>query len=124
MDRLGFHPGRFGHPLGGAASWSAKQHPDALDPENAQDRIDDGRLADAGLAGDDKRLARQSESDRGALAVGEFEAAALLDPRDGFGRLDWRPGKLAAGDPGQPIGDGLFGAVEAGEKRAVSLADL
>jgi hypothetical protein len=41
MDRLGFDPSGFNHPLGGAAGWSAKQHPDALELENAQGRIDE-----------------------------------------------------------------------------------
>jgi hypothetical protein len=58
MDRLGFNPSGFSHPLGRPAGWSTKQHPDALDPQNAQDRIDDGGLADARPTGDDERFAR------------------------------------------------------------------
>ena len=123
MDRLGLESRRFGHPLGRAPGRGAEQHPDALDPENAQDRLDDGGLADARPAGDDERLAGQRQPDRVALAVGEREAAALLDPRDGLVRIDRRPGKLAAGNSDQPIGDGLLGAIEAGEKHAVGLAD-
>ena len=96
---------------------------DALDAENAQDRLDDGGLADARPAGDDERLAGQRQPDRVALAVGEREAAALLDPGDGLQRIDRRPGKLAAGNSDQPLGDGLLGAIEAGEKHAVRLAD-
>ena len=50
------------------------------------------------------------------------EPAALLDPGDGFQRIDRRPGKLAAGDPEHAVGDGLLGAMEAGKERAVRLA--
>src|ERR1022692_2982805 len=55
---------------------------------------------------------------------GESQAAALLDPPDGLGRIDRWPGKLAAGDSDQPIGDGLLGAIEAGKNHAVGLTHL
>ena len=123
MNRPGLESRRFGHPLGRAPGRGAEQHLDALDPENAQDRLDDGGLADARPSGDDERLAGQRQPDRVALAVGEREAAALLDPGDGLQRIDRWPGKLAAGDSDQPLGDGLLGAIEAGKKRAIGLAD-
>ena len=74
-------------------------------------------------AGDDKRLADQRQPDCVALAVGEVKAAALLDPCDSSGRIDRRPGKLAARDSDQSVGDGLLGSIEAREKHAVRLAD-
>ena len=40
-----------------------------------------------------------------------------------FQRIDRRPGKLAARNSEQPLGDGLLGAIEAREKHAVGLAD-
>ena len=52
---LASEAGRLGHALGGAAGRRAKQQVHALGRENAQDRVDDGRLADAGPAGDDQR---------------------------------------------------------------------
>ena len=74
------HAGRLGHPLGGAAGRRAEQQLHVLGGQDAQDRVDDGRLADAGPAGDDQHLGQQRQLDRRFLAVGEREAGLLLDP--------------------------------------------
>src|SRR6202022_2911514 len=47
VDGLGLKAGRLGHALGGAASRSAQQKVGALGREDAQNRFDDGGLADA-----------------------------------------------------------------------------
>ena len=58
---------------------SSKLH--ALRRENAQDGVDDGRLADARSAGDDQHLGDQSQPDGGYLAFGERQAGASARSR-------------------------------------------
>ena len=73
-------PVDFGHALGRPAGRGAQQQPDGLRRENAQDRVDDGGLADARSAGDDQNLGQKGQPHRRLLAVGERQAGALLDP--------------------------------------------
>ena len=80
VNGLGLEPGRLGHALGGAAGRRAQQQLHALRGENAQDRVDDRGLADAGAAGDDQDLGRQRKPDRRFWLGGQFKADPLLDP--------------------------------------------
>ena len=123
MDGLGLEAGRFGHALGGPAGRGAQQQADALGGEDAQDRVDDGRLADARAAGDDEHLRQQGQPDRGDLAFGQRQAGLLLDPRQRLLRVDVGPGQRAVGQAPYPLGDDLLGPVEAGEEDAGGLAD-
>jgi hypothetical protein len=54
-------PGGLGHALGGAAGGRAEQQLHALGRQDAQDRVDDRGLADAGAAGDDHDLGRERQ---------------------------------------------------------------
>src|SRR5712671_950480 len=56
VDGFGLEPGGFGHALGGAARRGTQQQAHALSGDDAQDRVDDGRLAYPGPAGDDEHL--------------------------------------------------------------------
>src|SRR5262249_25320338 len=67
----------------------------ALRCEDAQDRLDDGGFADARPAGHDQDFGLQREPDRRDLAFGKGKADALLDPRQGFVRIDPGPRQCA-----------------------------
>ena len=95
----------------------------ALGGEDAQDRVDDGRLAHARAAGDDEHLRQQGQPDRGDLALGQRQAGLLLDPRQRLLRIDVGPGQLSVDQAQEPLGNDLLGAVEAGEEDAGRLAD-
>ena len=123
VNGLGLEPGRFGHALGGAAGRGAQQQAHALGGQDAQDRVDDGRLADTRAAGDDEHLRQQGQPDRGDLAFGQRQAGLLLDPRQRLLRVDVGPGQRSVGQAQYPLGNDLLGPVEAGEEDAGRLAD-
>ena len=95
VDGLGLEAGRLGHALGGAAGGGAEKQLRALCRENPQDRLDDRGLADTRPAGDDEHFGNQRQADRGLLALGKLQTAALLDPRQGLVRIDPGPGEFA-----------------------------
>ena len=80
VDGLGLEPGRLGHALGGPAGGRAEQQVDALCGQNAQDRVDDRRLAHARAAGDDQDLRQQRQPNCCDLALGRAKPGLLLDP--------------------------------------------
>ena len=88
VNGLGLEPGGFRHPLGGAAGRCAEQQVHALGRQDAQDGVDDGRLADARPAGDDQDLRQQGQSDGGDLAFGQRQTGLLLDPWQRLVRID------------------------------------
>ena len=124
VDGLGLEAGRLGHALGGAAGRGAEKKLRALGREHPQDRVDDRGLADTRPAGDDEHLGNQRQADRGLLALGKLQTAALLDPRQGLVRIDPGPGELAVHEPQQPLGDGTLGPVETRQKHARRFADI
>ena len=91
MNRLGFEPSRFSHPLGSSAGRRAEQQLHALGYQDPQNGVDDGRLADARPACDDQDLRLQGQSDGGNLAFGERQADPPLDPRQSLLRIDVGP---------------------------------
>ena len=95
----------------------------ALRREDAQDRLDDGGLADARTAGHDQHLGHQREPDRRDLAFGEGKTDALLDPRQGLVRIDPGPGQRAICQPRQPLGDGAFRPMQTSQKDAGRFAN-
>src|SRR5580692_4325850 len=95
MNRLGLKAGGLGHALGCAAGRGAKEQVDALRSENAQDRIDEGRLADSWAAGNDEHLRQQSQADCLGLTAGEREASLGLDPGECLMRVDVGPRQSA-----------------------------
>ena len=120
---LASNPGGFGHALGGTARRGAQRQAHALGGEDAQDRVDDGRLAHTGSAGDDEDLRHEGEPDRGHLTVGQRQAGLLLDPRQRLLRVDVGPGQRSIDQAQYPLGDDLLGPVQAGEEDAGRLAD-
>ena len=85
-------------------------------PQHRQDGIHQRRLADPGTAGDHQHLGRHGQPECLHLAVGQMQARLPLDPRDGLGDVDGRPGCVAVGEAAEPLGDTLFSPVEAREK--------
>src|SRR5580704_12277583 len=71
VNGLGLKPGGFGHALGGTARRGTQQQAHAVSGEDAQDRVDDGRLAYPGPAGDDEHLRQEGQSDRDDLTFGQ-----------------------------------------------------
>jgi hypothetical protein len=63
------------------------------------------------------------QTDRSPLTVGKLQTAALFDPAYSLLFVDSWPGQPAIDDADQPIGDRLFGPVEACQKGAGSVAD-
>ena len=91
MDGLRLDAGLLRHPFGGASGRRAEQDFHALGGENAQDGVEQRRLADAGAAGDHREFRLQRHPDRGALRGGERLAGPLLDPGDRLFGVDRRP---------------------------------
>jgi hypothetical protein len=123
VDGLGLEPGGFGHALGGTARRGAQQQAHALGGEDAQDRVDDGRLAYPGPAGNDEHLRQEGQSDRGDLTFGQRQTGLLLDPRQCLLRVDVGPGQFSIGQAQYPLGNDLLGPVEACEENADGLPD-
>src|SRR5580704_14112180 len=113
MNRLGLKAGGLGHALGCAAGRGAKEQVDALRSENAQDRIDEGRLADSWAAGNDEHLRQQSQADCLGLTAGEREASLGLDPGECLMRVDVGPRQSAICQTRQTLGGDLLCAIEA-----------
>ena len=91
MDGLRLDAGLFRHPFGCAPGRRAEQDFHALGGENAQNGVEQSRLADAGAAGDDRDFRLKRHPDRGALRGGERLAGPLLDPGDRLFGVDRRP---------------------------------
>ena len=79
------------HAFGGASGRRAEQDFHALGGEDAQDSVEQRRLADSGPAGDHHEFRLQRHPDRSALGGGEDLAGPLLDPRDRLFGVDRRP---------------------------------
>ena len=88
VDGLRLDPGLLGHALGGAARRRGEQNFRPLGGENAQDGVEQRRLADAGAAGDHRDLGAQNHLDRGALGRRQRLARLLLDPGNGLVDVD------------------------------------
>ena len=123
VDGVGPRSVVFAHPLGGPPGRRAQQQPHAFGGEDAQDRIDDGGLADTRSAGDNQDLGKQGEPHRRLLAVGELQSGALLDPGQRLVRVDPRPRQGPVGQGEQALRDGALGPVQAGEEDAIGFAD-
>ena len=123
MDGLRLHAGLFGHALGGAAGRGGEQELRSLGGEDAQDRVEKRRLADAGAAGDHGDLGAQDHFHRLALRGGERLAGFLLDPGDGLVGVDLRPGRRAAAQGEKPVRDAPFGEMKAAQEDAVGPVD-
>ena len=67
MDGLRLDAGLLRHPFGGASGRRAEQDFDALGGENAQNGVEQRRLADAGTAGDHRDFGAERHLDGGAL---------------------------------------------------------
>ena len=65
----------------------------------SQDRVDDRRLADAGAAGDDQRLALSARPIASFCVAASCKPVRLSTQAIAFVRVDVRPGQRAAGDP-------------------------
>src|SRR6516165_1107059 len=109
--------------LAAPARRSTKQQAHALSGEDAQDRVNDGRLAYPRSAGNDEPLGEERQSDRGDLTLGQRQAGLLLDPPKRLLRVDVGPGQFSHGQVQYPLGNHLLGAVEAHEEYAGGLAD-
>ena len=75
VDRNGLEPGGLCHPFGGTAGRRAEKQGHARGAQDAQDRVDDGRLAHARTAGDDHGLGVQGPVNRIGLAFRKPEVA-------------------------------------------------
>ena len=95
VNGLGLLPRCLAHALGGAARRRAQKHLHLLRPQDAQDRVHDGGLADARPAGDDEHLRGKSEFNRLALTFGEREFRFGGEPIDRLVGVDLRPGRLS-----------------------------
>ena len=104
------------HPFGGTTGRRAEHHSHALGGQDAQDGVDDGRLAHARPAGDDHGLGVQGQANRIGLAFRKRHAGLPLDPRQRLCGIDIRPGEPAARDLQKPFADPPFGPVQAAKK--------
>ena len=80
VDRLRLQPGGLAHPLGGAPGRRAQQDADILGGQDAQDRVDDRRLADARPAGNHRDLRGERRPDGIGLAGRQGEPGPPFHP--------------------------------------------
>ena len=98
-----------------------QQDIDALGGQDAQDRVDDRRLADARPAGDDGDLRGERRAYRVGLAGRQGEPGLALHPGQGLARVDVGPWEIAGGNVENAPGDRAFGPVQAAEEYAGDL---
>ena len=89
VDGPGLPPGGLAHPPGGPAGRRAQRELDALGGQDAQDGVDDGRLAHARPAGDDDRLGRERQPHGRGLARRQRQAGLPLHPGQRLVRRRW-----------------------------------
>ena len=118
VNGLRLQAGGLAHALRGAPGRRAQQKLHALGRQDAQDGVDDRRLAHARAAGDDSDLGGERQTHCLGLAGGQCEPRLPPDPRQRLLRVDVGPGQPARGDAGQPRRDRLFCPVETAEKDA------
>ena len=123
VDGLGLETGRLGHALCRSAGRSTEQEAYFLRCENAQNGVDDRRLAHSGTAGDDQHLGHQCEPDRRYLAFGQRKPDTLFRPWHRLGGIDPGPRQRAARKAHQAFRDGALGAVQAGQKHTRRFAN-
>ena len=118
VDRLCFEPGGLAHPLGRAPGRRAQQEIYVLRGQDSQDGIDNGRLAHAWPAGDDRYLRGERHPDGIGLAGRQGEPGLPRNPGQGLVRVDIGPERLARCDPQKTPGDRPLGPVQAAEEYA------
>ena len=123
VQRPGLEAGRLAQALGGAACRSGQGGLYLLGAQDPEDRVEQGRLADARPAGDDKQLGSKSKAHGVTLARCQLDADLALDPGDGLLTVDRRPGRRAPPQLAQPFGDAALGTMQAGEENAVAVID-
>ncbi len=123
MDGFRFVPRRLAHALGGASRRRAEEHLDMLRLQDAQDRIHNGGLADAGTSGDDEYLRAERQLDRLFLAFGEREGRFAREPSECLGGIDFWPRRFSGCKPQDALRDPFLGLVKPGEKNALCFFD-
>ena len=123
MDGLRLDAGLFGHALRGASGRRGEQDFRSLGGENAQNRVEQGRLANARAAGDHHRLGAQRHFNRRALRRRQHLARLFLDPGQGLLHVDRRPGQGASDQCAQPFGHAALGDVKPAQENARLAAD-
>ena len=94
-----------------------------LGGEDLQDCPDDRGLAHPQAAGDHQQLRYEGAGYRLALAPGQRQADALLDPGESLFGINRRPRQRRGGKPAQPLGNAALGMIWASEEHALPLAD-
>ena len=102
VDGLGLDPGLLGHALGRPSRGSRQRHPDALGDEQAQDRVEQRRLADTGTTGHHRDLGGEHQLQSLALRGRQGLARAALHPGNGLVEVDLGPGRWARCPLDQP----------------------
>src|SRR5262245_56971503 len=74
-------------------------------PRQLSNKNSDGCLAEPGAAGNHQDLGNQRKADRRLLAISEDQTGPMLDPRQGFVRVDPWPREPTVHEPHQPVGD-------------------
>ena len=123
VDGLGLQPGLLGHALGRASCGRGQRHPDALGDQQAQDRVEQRRLADARATGHHRHLGAEHQFQSLALRSRQGLARAALHPGNGLVEVDLRPRRWAGCPLDQPGGNGLLGQMQALEKQTGLVAD-
>jgi hypothetical protein len=109
VDCRVLHARGFGHALRRAAGRRAERHAHAFGAEDVAERLQDGRLARAGPAGEDGDLVLQGHEHAGRLGGREGEAGAGLGPFDSLVGHDGRQARRRGEEALDRGGDGLLG---------------
>ena len=97
---------------------AASRTRDALGDQHAQDRVEQGGLADARATRHHRHLGGEHQLQSLALRGRQGLARPALHPRHGLVEVDLGPGRAARGALDQPGGNGLLGRVQALEEEA------
>ena len=124
MDRLRLQARGVAEPFRRPPGRRAQQAFDFLGAENQQQGIDEGRLPDAGAAGDDQHAALARLFDRLLLARREFRPRFFLAPLDGLPDVDGRVGGRHAAHRVDLCGDPNFRGAQRRQKNQRVFSDL
>ena len=116
VDRLRLQPGGLAHPLGRAPGRRAQQDIDTLGGQDAQDGVDDRRLADPRSPSDDRDLGCECHTDSIGLTRRQGEPGLPLRPGQCPVWIDIGPGDLAGRNPQKPLGDRPLRPMQASEE--------
>ena len=123
MDGAGSKPCGFREPFGCPPGRCTQQAAHLLGRQDFQDGIDQGRLADAGSAGDDQHPVGQCLLEGRTLGGSELFARLGLAPLDRLGEIDWRVRRRQGTESLDAGRNTLFGPLQRRKENQILIID-